>query len=241
MRPPIPPGHRHRRTGVLLLTGALGAVLAACGSGGGTVNDESARSATQIYADTLAAMARVSHVHITGSQTDATGTTRLDADITQSAARITFHAAAGDTLIVVVGGNAYGSQDGGLFITLPADVASRAQAATLARTVDCSHTEHGALTKGAVSTVDGVRVIAILDDGRAPGASPGTTYVALDSARVVRTVQSGRTTAGGSARCGHTPDDTTSAATEDYDYSGSEPSITPPPNPGGTPTPGSVV
>ena len=97
-----------------------------------------------------------------------------------------------------------------------------------------SRVEHGALTKGAVSTVDGTRVIAIDDDGRAPGASPSTAYVALSGPPLlVRVVVRGATTPGGRVDCGHPANDTgppTVSATYDFAEWGAAVSITPPPN-----------
>lgn len=205
-------------------------VLAGCGSSSSS-NDEASKSADQIFADTVAAMKQVEHVHLTGTQTDDTGTAQISADVTQNAARIDVKQGGTDTIIIVVGGKAYGEQNGGNFQELPSDVELEAQATTLAKTIECAQKERGTLTKGDVTSVKGVRVIAIKDDGKVAGGSPGTTYVALDGPqRVIETRQEGKNTPGGSADCGHTPSSTTSAGMVDYDYAASVSTITMPPS-----------
>ncbi|HEX6491968.1 MAG TPA: hypothetical protein VF112_00570, partial [Candidatus Dormibacteraeota bacterium] len=111
-----------------------------------------------------------------------------------------------------------------------------ARSLTLASTVRCARVEHGTLTRGAVSTVNGQRVIAVDDDGKAPGASPATAYITVSTpARLVRVVEHGASTPGGRADCGHaTSPGTPPTATADFDYAdwGRTVTVTPPPSGG---------
>jgi len=206
---------------------ALGGCGSSSSSGGGS--DEASKSADQIFSDLVAAMKQVDHVHITGTQTDDSGTAQLTGDVTQTSARVEVKANGNDTVFIVTGGKAYGSQNGGPFSELPADLTVQVSVATLAKTIECAQSEHGTLAKGEVSTLNGVRVIALTDDGKAPGASPSTAFITLDGpARLIETRQTGRTTPGGRADCGHSSTDTTTAQQSDFDYSGPTPTITPP-------------
>ena len=219
------------------------AVLAACGSSGSTggsapQSSEESRSATQIYDDFLTDMARERSVHVTGHQVDSTGTASdLEYVETQDSASITL-SAAGQTLYLVVTPQAvYAAQTrSGPWVTPPADLATNARSLTLVNTVRCARIEHGTLTKGTVSTVNGRRVIAVNDDGKAPGASPSTVYITVATpARLVRAVDHGATTPGGRADCGHatspgTPP--TSNAVFDFADWGRSVTVTPPPSGG---------
>ena len=100
----------------------------------------------------------------------------------------------------------------------------------------CARIEHGTLTKGAVSTVNGQRVIAVNDDGKAPGASSSTVYISASTpARLVRVVDHGATTPGGRADCGHAVSagsPSTSSASFDFGDWGGAVTVTPPPSGG---------
>src|SRR4029077_4718804 len=95
--------------------------------------------------------------------------------------------------------------------------------------------------KGGVSTVNGKRVIEIKDDGNAPGASPNSTFVALDGPPLpVQSLQQGPTKPGGDRSCGGSDNDTTKSGTTNFDYSRPAPTVTPPPSGagrGGPPAP----
>jgi hypothetical protein len=228
-----------RRSLITTLAATLGAVgvIALSGCSSSSDSGEAGKSADQIYRDTLTAMGQVDHVRIIGTQTSDTGTTQVTGDVTQNTARIEFKQGSSDDVVVVTGGKAYVSQRGSPYQEAPPDLELQAQSATLSKTVACAQKEHGKLTKGAVSTVKGVRVIAVNDDGKAPGAAPSITYIAIDGpARVIENKTTGRTTSGGSAACGHSPQDTTSSSLDDYDYRASLPPITPPPGAGSSGT-----
>ncbi len=159
--------------------------LAACGSGSpsGTPAPapEQSRTAAQIYADALADLATERSVHVVGHEVDSTGTASdIDVLDAQNSASITLRAAGATIYLVVTPDNVYASQtQAGPWVTAPPDLATNSRSLTLVTTVRCGRIEHGHLTKGAISTVDGQRVIAIHDDGKAPGASPSTAYVAI--------------------------------------------------------------
>jgi hypothetical protein len=197
---------------------------------------EVGRTADQIFDDSLAAMRRVDHVRITGTQTDATGTYTLSGDITRTAARIDIVQGGSRLVVVITGGKAYASQDGSGFVELSSIEELRAQASTLTKTLECAGIERGKLTKGAVTTIRGTPAIAIDDDGKVPGDAPNVTYIALDgSLHVVESRTTGTATPGGSNACGHSPTDTLSAAQTEYEYQAPAPAVTPPPVvPGGS-------
>jgi hypothetical protein len=228
-----------RSSGLLSGSSSSSSSLSGSNSSGGDASNEASKSADQIFNDSLAAMRQVDHVHITGTQTDGTGTYAISGDVTMTAARIDIRQGGSDLVIVTTGGKAYASQDGSTFVELSPQEELRAQAATLSKTLDCANTERGILTKGSITTINGIRVIAINDDGKAPGDAPNVTYVALDgSLHVVESKTFGRETPGGSAACGHSPTDSVSAAQTEYDYQAPAPVITPPPvSPGGSSPP----
>jgi hypothetical protein len=229
----------HRRHRPLLLLAAAG--LAACGSSGSTTASptagaEEARSAQQIYDDFLASMALEKSVHIAGHQVDSGGASNdIDVLDTQNAASITLTVQGTSIHLVVTPDRVYASQSGnGPWLTAPADLATNARSLTLANTVRCGRLEHGGLTRGAVSTVNGHRVVAVEDDGRAPGASPSTLYVSVTGRpRLVRVVQHGVATPGGRADCGQAGAGSSpgiSSATFDFSEWGVAVSVTPPPS-----------
>ena len=213
---------------------AVGVVaLAACGSSStSSGSGEETKTADQIFADALAALDSQPAAHIAQTSTDSTGTFKEDALVTGDAGRATITDPTGATIeIVVTGGSAYASQGGGPFQQLTGELLTQVQSVTIHKTVSCARSEHGTLTKGSISTVNGKRVIAITDDGKAPGASAGTVDVALDGTPLpVHIAQTGPPTAGGSLACGHTSSQsTTKSQTIDLDYPGGGVTITAPP------------
>jgi hypothetical protein len=225
-----------------LLPLLAGAALAACGSSASpaaspTSGGEETRTAAQIYDDFLSHMASERSVHVTGHQVDSTGAAAdIDVVDTQNSASITYRAAGSIVYLVVTPDNVYASQSqSGPWVTPPADLATNARSLTLSNTVRCGRIEHGGLTRGATSTINGQRVIAVDDDGKAPGASPSTVYVTVSGApRVVRLVTHGATTAGGRADCGHAAASgpQTTSATFDFSDWGATATVTPPPSGG---------
>lgn len=229
------------RPPVRLLALAAAAVLAGCGSASPShptataTQPEASRTAQQIYGDSLTEMARQRSVHIVGHQVDSTGA-GADVDIVDTArsARVVLRDSSGTAYLVVTPDAVEVSPTpDGPYRAAPADVTIEASSLPLQPTVRCARTEHGALTKGPTSTVDGTRVIAIQDDGRAPGASPSTDYVAISGPPLlVREVVHGATTPGGRVDCGHPPEDTsppTVSATYDFRDWGRAVTVTPPP------------
>ena len=218
------------RTGILI--GATAALVVACGSGstsGGSGEDS--KTADQIFNDAVTAFGQQQALHVKTTVKDSTGTTVEDSLLSQDSGRATITDPSGTvTTIVVTGGSAYGSVGGGGFQQLTGDIATQVSGITIKQTAACAGSEHGGLTKGSISTVNGKRVIAILDDGKAPGASPGTLYVALDGTPLpVRVEQTGPPTTGGSLACGHgSSASTTTSQTIDFDYPSGSVTITPP-------------
>jgi hypothetical protein len=239
MRPMTGMPMTHRRHRPLLLLATAG--LAACGSSGPstaspTARAEETRSAQQIYDDFLTSMASERSVHIAGHQVD-TGGASNDIDVldTQNAASITLTVQGTSIYMVVTPNRVYASQSrNGPWVTAPADLATNARSLTLASTVRCARLEHGGLTRGAVSTVNGRRVVAVEDDGRAPGASPSTVYVSVTGPpRLVRVVQHAVATPGGRPDCGQAGSGGSpgvSNATFDFSEWGAAVTVTPPPS-----------
>ena len=209
--------------------------IAGCGSSsssssGTTGNGEESKSAEQIFADVISSFDAQQAIHSKQTVVDSTGTTKVESILTPSAGRSTITDSGGTvTVILVDNGSAWLNQGGTGFQQLSGSDVQLVAHLTVHGTATCARTERGGLTKGAISTVDGQRVIALADDGKAPGASVGTLYVALDGPPLpVRAVQTGPSTAGGSLTCGHSGPDTTSSVTIDFDYPASA-SVTPPP------------
>jgi hypothetical protein len=229
----------HRRHRPLLLLATAG--LAACGSSASptassTARAEETRSAQQIYDDFLTSMASERSVHIAGHQVDSSGANNdIDVLDTQNAASISLTAQGTSIYLVVTPDKVYASQSrNGPWLTAPPDLATNARSLTLANTVRCGRLEHGGLTKGAVSTVNGQRVVALEDDGRAPGASRSTVYVSVTGPpRLVRVVQHAAATPGGRADCGQagaTSGPGISNASFDFSDWGAAVTVTPPPS-----------
>ena len=213
------------------VSAALAIGLGACGSSSTTSSSgEENKSADQIFSDALDALNGVAVVHLAQSSTDTSGVTKIDGTITGDAGRATATDPSGTaTVIVVTGGSVYVSQGSSGFQQITGDLATQVSSITIHQTVSCGRTEHGGLTKGSVSTVNGKRVIAIVDDGKAPGASPESVFVALDGPPLpVRIAQTGPTTAGGSLACGRASGSTVTSQTIDIDYPSGSVTITPP-------------
>jgi hypothetical protein len=213
---------------------AIAAVIAAAGCGSGSTSSgsgEEGKTADQIFSDALSALDAQQVVHISQTSTDSTGTFKEDALVTGDAGRASITDPSGaTTLLVLAGGAAYGSQGGSPFQQLTGDLLTQVSSITIHQTARCARTEHGTLTKGSISTVNGKRVIAIVDDGKAPGATPGSVDVALDGPPLpLHIEQTGAATPGGSLSCGHTSQSTTMSVKIDLDYPSGSVTITAPP------------
>ena len=219
------------------------ALVAACGSSSGPTTattrtssvatlDEASKSADQIFADAVAALRQVPIAHARGVGFSGDPTATVDDVSTQTTGRLTLTEGGRTSMFVLTGGQAYAVLPTGA-MKLTGDAATEIQSFTLAAQADCTAKEHGHLTKGSTSTINGHRVIAIMDDGRAPGASVGTAYVSVDAPHlVVRTVTTLESTPGGSLSCGHDQSSATptpGGQTLDWDYPDSVPLITAPP------------
>jgi hypothetical protein len=218
----------------ITVVAAAAAVVAAAGCGSSSTSSgsgEENKTADQIFNDALSALDSQPVVHVSQTSTDSTGKAKQDATITGDAGRASITDPSGSTTIIVfTGGQAYASVGGSAFQQLTGDLQTEVSSITIHHTVGCARTEHGTLTKGSISTVNGKRVIAIMDDGKAPGATPGTVDVALDGPPLpVHIEQTGPATAGGSLACGHSPQSSVTAQTIDFDYPGGNVTITAPP------------
>jgi hypothetical protein len=211
--------------------GAVAVAGSACGSSStSSGSGEENKTADQIFSDAISGFGAQQVVHLVTASKDSTGTTQSDATITQNTGRATLTDPSGTvTILIVTGGAAYASVGSSGFQTLSGDLLTQVSSITVKQTASCAGKEHGALTKGSISTVNGKRVIAIVDDGKTPGASPGTIFIALDGTTLpVRAEQTAPTTPGGSLACGHSPQSKTTSQTIDFDYPSGSVTITPP-------------
>lgn len=190
------------------------------GSASPGVAAEETKSADEIAGDAVSAMEQAMSLHVSGTSTDDQGTVAVELDKTADAARQTLtDSSPGTETLVVVGGKAFDSRNGP-FHGVSADVAAQLQSLTLRRMAGCLRVEHGGYTKGAITVVNRRRTISIADDGKAPGAAPGTLFVALDApVEVVRVAVDGPVTPGGAGRCGHPLDANVKRSAFDLDFS----------------------
>jgi hypothetical protein len=194
-----------------------------------------ADSADQLYAEYLAALraARSEHYRGTVAFTDGTSVT-LEVTATQTTAHLLARTQGVAVEEIVAGGHVYqrGGSHGPEWVTLPPAESVSAQALTMQREAQCAAREHGRLRLGPRTRIGGHLVATIVDDGAGPGAAPENSYLTLDSpVHLVRVVQTGPESGGGSADCGHEPGPVAVSASVDYDNFDSPALITPPPNP----------
>jgi hypothetical protein len=213
------------------LAAGLGAVLlSACGSGGsgGAATTprpagEAARTATQLLADTQAALAAASSFRMRFSATSSTdGAEAFDLVISTAGVKGTITSGDATAQVIVVGGDSY--VQGRAFF---AKVAGAAAAAAIGdrwvkmpagqslgfdqfkdpkTTATCLLAPHGTLVKGGTSTFQGEPTVQLLDKGDIPGDAPGTVEIATSGpAYPLHLAQTGAQTPGHSptpAVCG---------------------------------------
>ena len=229
---------RSRLLGLPLIGLAL-LPLSGCGSSSSSGNGEDAKTADQIASDAAAAFAQQSSVHEEITATDADGTSTGTLDASQTVAHLLITVKGMTQTILVIGNDAFLGSDGS-FSQLPATDAQQITFLLIPRQAACFAKRHGAFSKGAVSTVNGKRVIELKDDGRAPGAEPGSTFVSLDGPPLpLQSTIQGPETPGGDSACGASDTNTTTSGTRNFDYSRPAPQVTPPPasSSGATSTP----
>jgi len=194
-----------------------------------------ADAAVQLYADYLTALrgARSEHYRGTVEYSDGTSVS-IDVTATQTAAHLVARTVGVTVEEIVSNGHVYqrGGGHGPDWVTLPPTEARSALALTMQREAECAVHEHGRLQLGPRTRVAGHLVATIVDDGAAPGAAPQNSYLTLDTpVHLVRVVQTGPETGGGSPDCGHEPGPVAVSASVDYDSFDVPALITPPPNP----------
>lgn len=178
---------------VALLLAACGSGGSSGGSGGGSPNGVAAKSADQIVAAATSAIDAVNTVRVTGSVKSGSRTIHLDLHLVNGKGATGSMAENGLSFkLISVGGEAYingtpsfWQQFGGAsaaqllqghWLRAPAstgDFASFSSLTNLHRLLAALLAHHGALTRGARSTLDGTPVIAVHDTARG-----GTLYVA---------------------------------------------------------------
>lgn len=192
---------RDRRLLLAALAALVALALAACGSsgssggsgGGGSPNGVAAKNANQIVAAATAAIDAVNTVRVTGSVKSGSRTIHLDLHLVSGKGATGSMAENGLSFkLISVGGEAYINgtprfwhQFGGAsaaqllqghWLRAPAttgDFASFSSLTNLHRLLTALLAHHGALSKGATSTLRGTPVIAVHDSARG-----GTLFVA---------------------------------------------------------------
>ncbi len=212
--------------------------LSGCGSppvAGPTSPAPSTSSADRVFNDYLAALRAARSEHCTGMVAFSDGTSvSLDVTATQTAAHLIARSQGVSVEEIVAGGHAYqrGGSHGPDWVVLPPDEALGATALTIQREAECAAREHGALQLGPRTRIGGRLVATVVDDGNGAGAAPQSSYLTVDApVRLVRIVQTGPQTDGGSADCGHQPGAVAISAQVDDDRFDTPVMITPPPNP----------
>jgi hypothetical protein len=194
-----------------------------------------ASSADRLYAAYLAALRAARSEHYTGTVAFSDGTSvSLEVTATQTTAHLLARSQGISVEEIVAGGRAFrrGGSHGPDWVVLPPEEARGAAALTMEREAECAAREHGALHLGPRTRIGGRLVATLVDDGRAAGAAPESSYLTLDApVRLVRVVQTGPQSDGGSADCGHQPGAVAISAQVDYDHFDIPVTITPPPNP----------
>ncbi|MDB5113826.1 MAG: hypothetical protein JWL78_896 [Chloroflexi bacterium] len=194
-----------------------------------------AASADRLYADYLAALRAARSEHYAGTVAFSDGTSvSLDVTATQTTAHLLARSQGISVEEIVAGGRAFqrGGSHGPDWVVLPPEEARGAAALTMEREAECAAREHGTLHLGPRTRIGGRLVATLVDDGRGAGAAPQSSYLTLDApVRLVRVVQTGPQSDGGSADCGHQPGPVAISAQVDYDRFDTPVRITPPPNP----------
>jgi hypothetical protein len=192
-------------------------------------------TADALYAEYISALRSARSEHYRGTVAFGDGTSvSLEVTATQTTAHLLARTRGVAVEEIVAGGQVYqrGGSHGPEWVVLPPVEAVSAQALTMQREADCAAREHGRLRLGARTRIGGHLVATIVDDGAGPGAAPENSYVTLDApVHLVRVVQTGPESGGGSAECGHEPGPVAVSASVDYDSFDSPAQITPPPNP----------
>lgn len=171
---------------------ALAASLAACGGGGSSDNGVSKKSPDQIVSAASDAIKGAKTVHVSGSTTSGSSPIKLDLSLVagqggqgqMTVGGATFQIIDIGQTIYLKAGNAFWSQFGnaqaaqllsGRWLKAPATgkFSSFASLTNLSALFTQLLSQHGSLSKGSTTTVDGQKVIAVEDKTRS-----GTLYVA---------------------------------------------------------------
>ena len=226
-----------RRPRALLATLAAGLTLLGCGSAPAATprSTPGSLSADRLYADYVAALRSARSEHYSGTVAFSDGTSvTLEVTATQTTAHLVARSQGVAVEEIVAGARVYqrGGGHGPDWVVLPADEARSAEALTMQREAECAAREHGRLRIGPQSRIGGRLVATIVDDGTGAGAAPQSSYLTIEApVHLVRVVQTGPESRGGSTDCGHQPGPVAVSASVDYDSFDSPVQITPPPNP----------
>jgi outer membrane lipoprotein-sorting protein len=188
----------HLRRVVLLLTaGLVGVVVAACGgssqSSSSSDNGVSSKSPQEILSAANAAINDVSAVHVSGSVTSSGSAIKMNLDLAagkgakgqMSQNGMSFQLVTDGKSVYINAGSAFWRQIGGSgaaqllqgkWLKAPAtsgDFASLASLTDVHKLLSALLNNHGHLVKGATTTVNGQKVVAVKDP-----STNGTLYVA---------------------------------------------------------------
>jgi len=216
---------------------AASLLASACGSSG---NGEADKTAAQILADAVSAMRTTSSFHISGQETSSgTGTPNplgnisLSIDIAgPSSAQGTIGGEGVTAKFVITGGKFYlqgkeffakvaGDQAANLvgdrWVVAPSTsgISGFDQFVDAKKLANCLNLDHGALSKGGTTTVNGQTAVILVDKGDKPGTQPGKLYVATSgTAYLLKLETTGAAQPGtppGGDQCGSSGDTSTGA------------------------------
>ncbi len=233
------------RLSVVALTCSAALALAACGSGGDAGGgDVAGKSPKDVIAAVADALEQADGMHISGTITDAEGPGRLDARVDaggdvdatmdQGGQHFAFRLIGRDAYILgdakfweSTAGDEVGAKLGGHWVKTSAfagELKAIVEPLRPAGLASCLRDGATGTLSTRQATLDGERVIVLVDKGDRPGASPGELYVAATGKPLpLRVTQSGPARPGGVKvkSCGDddTPDTTTKA---DYRLNGFE-------------------
>jgi hypothetical protein len=199
---------------------AAATLLAACGSSG---NGEAGKSAGAILSDVSAAVRGAHSYRLIFSGKDASGDINFEIDVAgKNTAKGSLTSGGATAEFVYTGttfylrgrkffdkvaGAAVGQRIGDHWVSLPAASAGTSQLQEFTdpgKLADCIGSQHGTLSKGGTSSVNGSDAVVVVDAGDKPGTSPGKLYVATSGTPFpLKLEQTGPAKAGGTdTTCG---------------------------------------
>jgi hypothetical protein len=195
----------------LLVLALLSTVPIACGSSQppaaspASSQAEAQKSADDIWNDAWSAYGKAPTITESETETESNGTVvTIQIDATPTSMSFTTTANGQSSKTVIVNNKVY-TDSGTGFQVAAADYATAVLSLLPPHLASCQ-TTHGTLTKGSTTSVDGVQVVEVKDDGKSPGDIPGSIFVAVNgSPLIVQSKGGGVSTTGGRPDCAAAP------------------------------------